>query len=124
MARQNNFTLSQTTTKTNKSNNVKLDHAPKLDSQNYHQEEIKQNKAIVTNAIVMIWVGIVLIIASFIVYVVKLTDTLLTVALCGCFIDLFSGTILYIFNKLYLNSKGINNDLATKLIIDGFLNNN
>ena len=24
----------------------------------------------------------------------------------------------------YLNSKGINNDLATKLIIDGFLNNN
>lgn len=114
MAKQSNFEISKngTTTKANKSNKVKLDRAPKLDSQNYHQEEIKQNKAIVTNAIIMIWVGIGLIIASFIVYVFKLTDSLLTVALCGCFIDLFSGTILYIFNKSNENKQSYFKDLS------------
>lgn len=114
MAKQNNFEISKTNAivKTNKYNKVKVANPPKLDSQNYHIEEIKQNRMIVINAIVMIWVGIILIIASFIVYVLKLTESLVTLTLCGCFIDLFSGTILYLFNKSNENKQNYFKDLS------------
>ena len=78
-------------TKKNEENTVKIQKSPKLSSEQYHKEEIEQNKMIVKNAIFMIWIGILLIIASFIVYVCKITDTLVAGTICGCFIDLFSG---------------------------------
>ena len=77
-------------TKKNEENTVKIQKSPKLSSEQYHKEEIEQNKMIVKNAIFMIWIGILLIIASFIVYVCKITDTLVAGTICGCFIDLFS----------------------------------
>ena len=67
---------------------------------------------IVKNAIFMIWIGILLIIASFIVYVCKITDTLVAGTICGCFIDLFSGTILYLFNKSNENKQNYFKDLS------------
>ena len=99
-------------TKKNEENTVKLQKSPKLSSEQYHKEEIEQNKMIVKNAIFMIWIGILLIIASFIVYVCKITDTLVAGTICGCFIDLFSGTILYLFNKSNENKQNYFKDLS------------
>lgn len=65
----------------------------------YHTDAIRQSGLIVKNAIMMIWVGIALIIASFAVYAAHLTDQLIVGTLSGAFIDLFSATILYLFNK-------------------------
>lgn len=111
---QNKFEISKenTITKINKGNIVKIDKSPKLSSEEYHKEEIEQNKMIVKNAIWMIWIGIVLIIASFIVYACKITDTLVAGTICGCFIDLFSGTILYIFNKSNENKQNYFKNLS------------
>ena len=99
-------------TKKNDENTVKIQKSPKLSSEQYHKEEIEQNKMIVKNAIFMIWIGILLIIASFIVYVCKITDTLVAGTICGCFIDLFSGTILYLFNKSNENKQNYFKDLS------------
>lgn len=99
-------------TKKNEENTVKIQKSPKLSSEQYHKEEIEQNKIIVKNAIFMIWIGILLIIASFIVYVCKITDTLVAGTICGCFIDLFSGTILYLFNKSNENKQNYFKDLS------------
>lgn len=99
-------------TKKNEENTVKIQKSPKLSSEQYHKEEIEQNKMIVKNAIFMIWIGILLIIASFIVYVCKITDTLVAGTICGCFIDLFSGTILYLFNKSNENKQNYFKDLS------------
>ena len=99
-------------TKKNEENTVKIQKSPKLSSEQYHKEEIEQNKMIVKNAIFMIWIGILLIIVSFIVYVCKITDTLVAGTICGCFIDLFSGTILYLFNKSNENKQNYFKDLS------------
>lgn len=114
MVKLNNFEISEknTITKDKKADKVKIEKTPKLDSQNYHKEEIEQNKMIVKNAIFMIWTGISLIIASFVVYVCKLTDSLVAGTICGCFIDLFSGTILYLFNKSNKNKQSYFKDLS------------
>lgn len=114
MGKQNNFEISEENviTKDNKEGKVKIEYSPKLDSGEYHKEEIEQNKMIVKNAICMIWIGITLIIASFIVYVCKLTDSLVAGTICGCFIDVFSGTILYLFNKSNENKQNYFRDLS------------
>lgn len=65
----------------------------------YHQDAIRQSNLIVKNAIFMIWVGILLIIASFAVYAAGLTKDLVVGTVSGSFIDIFSATILYLFNK-------------------------
>lgn len=65
----------------------------------YHQDTIKQSDLIVKNAVFMIWAGILLIIASFAVYAAGLTQTLAVGTVAGSFIDIFSATILYLFNK-------------------------
>ena len=65
----------------------------------YHEDAIKQSNMIVKHAIFMIWVGIFLIIASFAVYAAGLTANLVVGTISGSFIDVFSATILYLFNK-------------------------
>lgn len=77
---------------------MELQRSPTIINE-YHSDAIRQSKLIVKNAIFMIWVGIALIIASFAVYAAHLTDQLLVGTLSGAFIDLFSATILYLFNK-------------------------
>lgn len=114
MEEQNNFEISSGNAikKESEKNKVKIEEPPKINSGEYHKEEIELNKMIVKNAIHMIWVGIILIITSFIVYVCKLTDTLVAGTICGCFIDLFSGTILYLFNKSNENKQSYFKDLS------------
>lgn len=112
MVKQNKFEISDDIKISKKSNNVKIKGTPKLSSEEYHKEEIQQNKMIVKNAIFMIWVGILLIIASFIIYVLKITETLVAGTICGCFIDLLSATILYIFNKSNENKQNYFKDLS------------
>lgn len=114
MENQSKFEISSgnTITKKNKKDKVTIKNPPKLSSEEYHKEELKQNKMIVKNAIFMIWVGIFLIIASFIVYVLGLTDTLTAGTICGCFIDIFSGTILFIFNKSNENKQNYFQNLS------------
>ena len=112
MVKKGNFEISDTNKITKQSNKVKVAKSPKLSSEEYHKEEIHQNKMIVKNAICMIWVGILLIIASFIVYVLKITETLVAGTICGCFIDLLSATLLYIFNKSNENKQSYFNNLS------------
>ncbi|MBR0428381.1 MAG: hypothetical protein IJK18_09345 [Clostridia bacterium] len=112
MEKKNNFEISDDNKLGKENNKVKLQKPPKLSSEEYHKEEIQQNKMIVKNAICMIWVGILLIIASFIVYTLKFTETLVAGTICGCFIDLLSATILYIFNKSNENKQNYFSDLS------------
>ncbi len=103
--------------KVNDQDNVKssyqyeLESAPSLISQ-YHEDAIKQSRLIIKNAIFMIWVGILLIISSFIVYAVGLTQTLVVGTLAGSFIDIFSATILYLFNKTDKDKQEYFNNLS------------
>ena len=60
----------------------------------------------------MIWVGIFLIIASFVVYALGLTDNLVVGTLSGSFIDIFSATILYLFNKTDKEKQNYFNNLS------------
>lgn len=62
-------------------------------------EEIKPNRMIVNNAVFMIWCGNLLIVASFVVYALGITKTLISGTICGCFIDVFSLVLLCLFNK-------------------------
>lgn len=111
--KQNRFQISNDT-KINKQNKkFRLEKTPKLSSQEYHKEEILQNKIIVINAIRMIWVGILLIIASFVIYALKITETLVAGTICGGFIDLLSATILYIFNKSNENKQNYFDNLSS-----------
>lgn len=112
MDKQNKIQISNSNKLSKENNNVKIKESPKLSSEEYHKEEIKQNKMIVINAIFMIWVGILLIIASFIIYALKITETLIAGTICGCFIDLLSATILYIFNKSNENKQNYFKDLS------------
>ncbi len=111
----NNHTLlmSGSNTYVDKKHNdsIKIEGSPTLISK-YHTAEIKQNDFIVKNAVLMIWSGLGLIIASFVVYVIGLTKSLLAGALCGACIDLFSATILYIFNRSTQNKKQYFNNLT------------
>ncbi len=113
MVEQNNFQISTNNKIVKKKNKIKIDKTPKLSSENYHREEIHQNKIIVINAIWMTWIGIALIIASFIVYVLKITDSLVAGVISGCFIDVLSTIILHIFNKSNDNKQNYFNNLAS-----------
>ena len=57
-------------------------------------------------------VGILLIIGSFVAYAAGLTKDLLVGTLAGSFIDVFSATILYIFNKTDKDKQVYFNNLA------------
>lgn len=104
-----------------KKSNLDISPNPKLLSK-YHEQEMNQNEKIVTNAICMIWAGIILIFMSFIVYTMGLTEELYAGALCGGFIDLFSATILYLFNKSSDTKREYFNNLSNmeneKLLIE------
>lgn len=78
----------------------------------YHEDAIRQSDLIVKNAIFMIWVGILLIIASFAVYAAGLTQTLVVGTVAGSFIDIFSATILYLFNKTDKDKQAYFNNLS------------
>ena len=78
----------------------------------YHQDAIKQSDLIVKNAVFMIWVGILLIIASFAVYAAGLTENLVVGTISGSFIDIFSATILYLFNKTDKDKQAYFNNLS------------
>lgn len=63
----------------------------------YHQSEIEQNKKIVINAIVMIWVGIAILFIGLILAVCTQASWVSLVP--GAFVDLFSGTMIYLVNQ-------------------------
>lgn len=63
----------------------------------YHQSEIEQNKMIMLNAVIMIWVGILILFIGLILTVK--TDIGWLSLLPGAFVDLFSGTMIYLVNK-------------------------
>ena len=101
MVEQNNFQISTNNKIVKKKNIIKIDKTPKLSSENYHREEIHQNKIIVINAIWMTWIGIALIIASFIVYVLKITDSLVA-GVISCLIETTEGRwILRVMKKFF-----------------------
>lgn len=75
-----------------------LQNSPTLMTE-FYADTIKQSELIMKNAIFMIWIGILLIISSFVVYTIGITNNLIVGTLAGSFIDIFSGTILYLFNK-------------------------
>lgn len=77
---------------------IGLQSSPTLIAE-YHEDAIKQSNLIVKNAVMMIWAGILLIIGSFVAYAAGLTKDLVVGTLAGSFIDIFSATILYLFNK-------------------------
>ncbi len=91
--------------------NFELQSSPTLIAE-YHQDAIKQSNLIVKNAIFMIWVGILLIIGSFAVYAAGLTKDLVVGTISGSFIDIFSATILYLFNKTDKDKQNYFNNLA------------
>lgn len=66
-------------------------------SARYRTSTIDQNDKIVSNAIKMIWVGICLLIIGLIISVVTKQD--LVPLIPGAFVDLFSGTMIYLVNK-------------------------
>ncbi len=88
-----------------------VDNSPTLIAE-YHEDAIKQNSLVVRNAVSMIWVGILLIIGSFVAYAAGLTKDLLVGTLAGSFIDIFSATILYLFNKTDKDKQIYFNNLA------------
>ena len=90
---------------------IEIQSSPTLIAE-YHEDAIKQGSLIVKNAIFMIWVGIFLIIASFVVYALGLTDNLVVGTLSGSFIDIFSATILYLFNKTDKEKQNYFNNLS------------
>ena len=91
--------------------NISIQSSPTLISE-YHQDAIKQSDMIVKNAIFMIWIGILLIVGSFVVYAMGLTKDLVVGTISGSFIDIFSGTILYLFNKTDKDKQNYFNNLA------------
>ena len=66
-------------------------------SARYHTSTIDQNNKIVSNAIKMIWVGIFLLIIGLVISVITKQDLLPLIP--GAFVDLFSGTMIYLVNK-------------------------
>ena len=66
-------------------------------SARYHTSTIDQNNKIVSNAIKMIWVGIFLLIIGLVISVI--TKQGLLPLIPGAFVDLFSGTMIYLVNK-------------------------
>ena len=66
-------------------------------SARYHTSTIDQNNKIVRNAIKMIWVGIFLLIIGLVISVITKQDLLPLIP--GAFVDLFSGTMIYLVNK-------------------------
>lgn len=82
-----------------KSAKIKFDRSSNsIDTNSYHKEELLMNKAIIINAIIMIWFGIITIIGCIFVYILGLTNNIY-ITLSGVFIDFFSGTILYLVNN-------------------------
>ena len=63
----------------------------------YHKSEIEQNKMIMLNAVVMIWVGIGILLRGLILAI--FADASWVSLLPGAFVDLFSGTMIYLVNK-------------------------
>ena len=94
----------------NNDNKISIHSSPTIISE-YHQDAIKQSDLIVKNAIFMIWVGILLIVGSFVVYAMGLTKDLVVGTISGSFIDIFSGTILFLFNKTDKDKQNYFNDL-------------
>ncbi len=66
-------------------------------SSKYHQSEIDQNNMIIRNAIRMIWVGIVLLFISLLLSISQGGNWVTLIP--GVFIDVFSGTMIYLVNK-------------------------
>lgn len=77
---------------------LKFDSTQTINTDSYHKEELLLNKAIIINAIIMIWIGIITIIGFTIAYILGCTDNIF-VSFAGVFIDFFSGTILYLVNN-------------------------
>ncbi len=90
---------------------IEIQSSPTLIAE-YNEDAIRQSNLIIKNAIFMIWVGILLIIGSFVVYAVGLTKDLVVGTISGSFIDIFSGTILYLFNKTDQDKQNYFNNLA------------
>ena len=63
----------------------------------YHKSEIEQNKMIMLNAVIMIWVGIAILFIGLILTIK--TDIGWISLLPGVFVDLFSGTMIHLVNK-------------------------
>ncbi len=91
--------------------NIAIQSSPTLLSE-YHEDAIRQSNLIVKNAIFMIWVGILLIIGSFVTYATGVTKDLVVGTISGSFIDIFSGTILYLFNKTDKDKQNYFNNLV------------
>lgn len=79
--------------------NIKVDsHNNNVLSQ-YHNQEIHQNNLIVMHAIIMIWVGIVLISIGFGFTLYRKSNSTLVTLIAGAFVEILSSTILVLFNK-------------------------
>ena len=63
----------------------------------YHESEIQQNKIIIENSVKMIWTGIILLFIG--LFFTLFTENNFYALLPGAFIDIFSGTMIYLVNK-------------------------
>ena len=68
-------------------------------STKYHYSEIEQNRTIMYNAVIMIWVGIVLIFLGMIFALFMNGATKIFALIPGMFVDVFSGTMIHLVNK-------------------------
>ena len=67
----------------------------------YHESEIDQNNAIIQHAIKMIWAGILILFTGLVFAVLtnqKIELGVITIC-AGAFVDIFSGTMIYLVNK-------------------------
>ena len=62
-------------------------------------EEKTINKVIIYNAIIMMWSGIILIIASYVLFAIGIANAFKVGVLSGVFIILVSFILIYIYNK-------------------------
>lgn len=79
-------------------------------SARYHHSAIDQNDTIVSNAIKMIWVGIFLLMIGLLVSIFIKQDLIPLVP--GAFVDIFSGTMIYLVNKSSENKQNYFKELT------------
>lgn len=68
-------------------------------STKYHDSEIEQNRTIMYNAVIMIWVGIILIFVGMIFSLFTSGAAKIFTLIPGIFVDVFSGTMIHLVNK-------------------------
>lgn len=66
-------------------------------SAKYHKSEIEQNETVINNAVGMVWVGIAFLAVG--MFLAMFSEQKILALVPGAFVDIFSGTMIYLVNK-------------------------